>query len=98
MNFQAESWLVFKIDGNRPRRNPAVVQVANGMIVGLGSGSTAALAVSALGKRVREAVVIDPGNEIQSISLRVKATIITHAHIDHVGGAQKLKAAIGAPV
>src|ERR1700692_1288480 len=32
----------------------AVAQVANGMIVGLGSGSTAALAVSALGRRVRE--------------------------------------------
>jgi len=76
----------------------AVVQVANEMIVGLGSGSTATLAVSALGKRVREAVVIDPGDEIQSISLRLKAMIITHAHIDHIGAAQKLKAAIGAPV
>jgi hydroxyacylglutathione hydrolase len=52
-----------------------------------------------------EAMVIDPGDEIQSIlaivrkhNLTVKQIIITHAHIDHVGGAMKLRAATGAPI
>lgn len=53
----------------------------------------------------REAIVIDPGDNIDQIlailkrhSLSVKAIVITHAHIDHIGGAAKLKAATGAPV
>jgi hydroxyacylglutathione hydrolase len=52
-----------------------------------------------------EAVVIDPGDEIGRITailekhgLHVNAIIVTHAHIDHIGGAQKLKALTGAPV
>jgi len=53
----------------------------------------------------REGLVVDPGDEIGEIQaliqrhgLTVKAIVITHAHIDHIGGAQKLKAATGAPV
>lgn len=53
----------------------------------------------------REAMVIDPGDNIEQIlaiverhGLKVKQIVITHAHIDHIGGATKLKRATGAPV
>jgi hydroxyacylglutathione hydrolase len=53
----------------------------------------------------REAMVIDPGDNIEDVlelikkhNLQVKQIIITHAHIDHVGGAMKLRAATGAPI
>jgi len=53
----------------------------------------------------REALVIDPGDDISEIlaivekhGLRVKQIVVTHAHIDHIGGAQRLKRATGAAV
>src|SRR5271157_6357038 len=52
-----------------------------------------------------EAIVIDPGDEVERVQeilsqhrLRAKYIIATHAHIDHVGGIEKLKAATGAAV
>ena len=52
-----------------------------------------------------EAIVIDPGDEISRIQarlqqhgLKVKQILITHAHIDHVGGALRLKRLTGAPI
>jgi glyoxylase-like metal-dependent hydrolase (beta-lactamase superfamily II) len=54
---------------------------------------------------MHEAMVIDPGDEIERIlevvkrhNLTIKQIVITHAHIDHVGGAMKLKKATGAPI
>jgi glyoxylase-like metal-dependent hydrolase (beta-lactamase superfamily II) len=53
----------------------------------------------------REAMVIDPGDDIADVlaliqkhNLQVKQIVVTHAHIDHVGGAMKLRAATGAPI
>jgi hydroxyacylglutathione hydrolase len=52
-----------------------------------------------------EAIVIDPGDEISRIhrrlttlGLALKQILITHAHIDHIGGALKLKRLTGAPI
>src|SRR5271169_2242765 len=53
----------------------------------------------------REAMVIDPGDDIEDVlalirkhNLHVKQIVITHAHIDHVGGAMKLRTLTGAPI
>src|SRR3979490_3253587 len=53
----------------------------------------------------REALVVDPGDEVNRIldllgrhKLTVKAIVSTHAHIDHVGGLSKLHQYTGAPV
>jgi hydroxyacylglutathione hydrolase len=52
-----------------------------------------------------EAVVIDPGDNVPQIlavvarhGWTVKAIVITHGHLDHIGGAHQLRAATGAPV
>jgi glyoxylase-like metal-dependent hydrolase (beta-lactamase superfamily II) len=53
----------------------------------------------------RDGLVVDPGDEIGEIlaliarhGLTVKAIVITHAHIDHIAGAHRLKQLTGAPV
>ena len=52
-----------------------------------------------------EAIVVDPGDDIPRIvallqkhRLTVKQILITHAHIDHIAGAAKLKQLTGAPI
>jgi glyoxylase-like metal-dependent hydrolase (beta-lactamase superfamily II) len=56
-------------------------------------------------EQTHEAIVIDPGDNIDHVlailqrhGLTVKQIVITHAHIDHIGGAAKLKRLTGAPI
>jgi hydroxyacylglutathione hydrolase len=55
--------------------------------------------------RTREAIVIDPGDEVPDLldivarqRLAVKYILLTHAHIDHVTGVARAKAALQAPI
>jgi glyoxylase-like metal-dependent hydrolase (beta-lactamase superfamily II) len=52
-----------------------------------------------------EAMVIDPGDDLSEILTRLakhrltlKQIVVTHGHIDHVGGAVLLRRATGAPI
>lgn len=53
----------------------------------------------------REGVVIDPGDDVELLieaaaaeRLTIKYILLTHAHLDHVTGVGRAKAALGAPV
>lgn len=56
-------------------------------------------------ENTRRAVVIDPGGDLDSVhatlaehSLEVEKILLTHAHIDHAGGAAALRDALGVPI
>lgn len=53
-------------------------------------------------EETREAFVIDPGDEpavildeVERLGVKVKAILITHAHLDHVGALAEVKEALG---
>lgn len=56
-------------------------------------------------ERTREAVVVDPGDEVEELvavvasqQLQVRHILLTHAHVDHVTGVARAKEAFGKPV
>jgi glyoxylase-like metal-dependent hydrolase (beta-lactamase superfamily II) len=57
------------------------------------------------GGRTREAVIIDPGDEVEEVirtvrheAMTVRYILLTHAHLDHVTGVGRAKAEFGVPV
>jgi hydroxyacylglutathione hydrolase len=56
-------------------------------------------------EETREAVLIDPGDEVESLlafaareKLAIRAILLTHAHVDHVTGVAAAKRALGVPI
>ena len=56
-------------------------------------------------EETREGVVIDPGDEVDELleavrqhRLSIRYILLTHAHLDHITGVGRAKAAFGAPV
>jgi hydroxyacylglutathione hydrolase len=53
----------------------------------------------------REAIIIDPGDEVEQLieavelhGLTVQYILLTHAHLDHITGVARAKAAFGVPI
>jgi hydroxyacylglutathione hydrolase len=88
-------------NGRRPTTNDEPVMIHEILPVG-----PLQCNCSVIGDEItHEAMVIDPGDDIADVlalvkkhNLIVKQIVVTHAHIDHVGGAMKLRAATGAPI
>src|SRR5205809_3204764 len=56
-------------------------------------------------ERTREAVLIDPGDEVDGLlafiarsGLTVRYILLTHAHVDHITGVGDAKRALNAPI
>src|SRR5687768_322035 len=56
-------------------------------------------------ERTKQAVFIDPGDEVEQLldvikarELDVRHILLTHAHVDHVSGVAEAKRALGAPI
>ncbi|HSC29776.1 MAG TPA: MBL fold metallo-hydrolase [Vicinamibacterales bacterium] len=56
-------------------------------------------------EEAREGIVIDPGDEVELLleavathRLSIKYIMLTHAHLDHITGVGRARAALGAPV
>ena len=56
-------------------------------------------------ERTRQAVFIDPGDEVEELlafiageQLQVTAILLTHAHVDHVSGVAEAKRALNVPI
>jgi len=53
----------------------------------------------------KEGMIIDPGDEgnvilkqVKSLGLNIKVIVLTHSHIDHIGGLEEVKKATGADI